>query len=137
MTLDAPRAARSRSASPRRRRSSRRFAAYYGPTLKALEAAGAARAALASDLHDLALSWNRLDGAGPIAVPATTSSRSASEADMAPRPLLQRAHLHPTKEHSMHKNDIRTIPLFETVPAPAAPRWHVRPNGSPSRRGVS
>jgi ubiquinone/menaquinone biosynthesis C-methylase UbiE len=47
------------------------FAAYYGPTLKALEAAGVARAALANDLRDLALSWNRLDGTGPIAVPAT------------------------------------------------------------------
>jgi SAM-dependent methyltransferase len=47
------------------------FAKYYGPTLKALEAAGASRDALAGDLHDLALSWNRLEAPGPIAVPAS------------------------------------------------------------------
>lgn len=47
------------------------FAAYYGPTLKALEAAGPARDALAADLHDLALSWNRLEQPGAIAVPGT------------------------------------------------------------------
>ena len=47
------------------------FAAYYGPTLKALEAAGTARDALARDLRDLALSWNRLEQPGPIAVPGT------------------------------------------------------------------
>jgi SAM-dependent methyltransferase len=45
------------------------FAAYYGPTLKALEAAGPARDALALDLHDLALAWNRLDQPGPVAIP--------------------------------------------------------------------
>jgi SAM-dependent methyltransferase len=45
------------------------FAAYYGPTLKALEAAGPARDALERDLHDLALSWNRLAVDEPIAVP--------------------------------------------------------------------
>jgi SAM-dependent methyltransferase len=44
------------------------FASYYGPTVKAVEAAGDA---LEGDLRDLALSWNRLDGPGPIAVPAT------------------------------------------------------------------
>jgi ubiquinone/menaquinone biosynthesis C-methylase UbiE len=47
------------------------FAAYYGPTVKAFEAAGSAREALFSDLSDLARSWNRLDQPGPIAVPAT------------------------------------------------------------------
>jgi ubiquinone/menaquinone biosynthesis C-methylase UbiE len=47
-----------------------RFAAYYGPTVKALEAAGPARDALYGDLRDLARSWNRLE-TGPIAVPAT------------------------------------------------------------------
>ena len=47
------------------------FAAHYGPTLKALEAAGPAREALAGDLRDLALSWNRLDQPGPIALPGT------------------------------------------------------------------
>ncbi len=47
------------------------FAAYYGPTLKALEAAGTARETLARDLRDLALSWNRLEQPGPIAVPGT------------------------------------------------------------------
>jgi SAM-dependent methyltransferase len=46
------------------------FAAYYGPTLKALEAAGEARSALEGDLRDLALSWNRLEQPGAIAVPA-------------------------------------------------------------------
>lgn len=45
------------------------FAAYYGPTLKALEAAGPARDSLARDLRDLVLSWNRLEQPGPIAVP--------------------------------------------------------------------
>ena len=45
-----------------------RFTAYYGPTLKALEAAGDT---LARDLHDLVLSWNRLEQPGPIAVPGT------------------------------------------------------------------
>jgi SAM-dependent methyltransferase len=47
------------------------FATYYGPTLKALEAAGSNRDSLASDLRELALEWNRLDDPGPIAVPAT------------------------------------------------------------------
>jgi SAM-dependent methyltransferase len=47
------------------------FAAYYGPTVKALEAAGSARDALTRDLHDLALTWNRLRQPGPIAVPGT------------------------------------------------------------------
>ena len=46
------------------------FATYYGPTLKALEAAGDAREALRSDLIELAREWNRLDdGAGAIAIP--------------------------------------------------------------------
>jgi SAM-dependent methyltransferase len=48
-----------------------RFASYYGPTVKALEAAGPAQDVLARDLHELALSWNRLEQPGPIAVPAT------------------------------------------------------------------
>jgi SAM-dependent methyltransferase len=47
------------------------FGTYYGPTLKALEAAGEGRTALAQDLRDLALEWNRLEQPGPIAVPAT------------------------------------------------------------------
>ena len=47
------------------------FAAYYGPTLKALEAAGPARDELASDLHELVRTWNRLGEPGPIAVPGT------------------------------------------------------------------
>jgi SAM-dependent methyltransferase len=46
------------------------FATYYGPTLKALEAAGEAREALRSDLIELAREWNRLDDdAGAIAIP--------------------------------------------------------------------
>jgi SAM-dependent methyltransferase len=44
------------------------FAAYYGPTLKALEAAGSGHDALLRDLRDLARSWNRLEQPGPIAV---------------------------------------------------------------------
>jgi ubiquinone/menaquinone biosynthesis C-methylase UbiE len=46
------------------------FAAYYGPTLKALEAAGSEHDSLARDLHDLAHSWNRLEQPSPIAVPS-------------------------------------------------------------------
>jgi SAM-dependent methyltransferase len=46
------------------------FASYYGPTLKALEAAGGGRDSLADDLSDLARSWNRLEQPGPIAVPS-------------------------------------------------------------------
>jgi hypothetical protein len=46
------------------------FGTYYGPTVKALEAAED-RDALARDLHELALEWNRLEQPGPIAVPAT------------------------------------------------------------------
>lgn len=45
------------------------FATSYGPLLKAFEAAGPAREALADDLRELALSWNRLEQPGPIAVP--------------------------------------------------------------------
>ena len=48
-----------------------RFATYYGPTLKALDAAGTARESLLEDLQELALSWNRLGQPGPIAVPGT------------------------------------------------------------------
>jgi len=44
-----------------------RFGTYYGPTLRAIEAAGGA---LERDLEELALAWNRLDWPGPIAVPA-------------------------------------------------------------------
>jgi SAM-dependent methyltransferase len=46
------------------------FATYYGPTLKALEAAGSEREALERDLRDLAGSWNRLEQPGPIALPS-------------------------------------------------------------------
>jgi len=46
------------------------FAEYYGPTVKALEAAGSARDALAGELRELAHSWNRLEQPGPIAVPS-------------------------------------------------------------------
>jgi SAM-dependent methyltransferase len=47
------------------------FAAYYGPTLKAVEAAGSSREALLRDLRDLAASADRLERGGPIAVPST------------------------------------------------------------------
>jgi ubiquinone/menaquinone biosynthesis C-methylase UbiE len=43
------------------------FARYYGPTLKAVEAAGPA---LVDDLRALVHGWNRLPDGGPIAVPA-------------------------------------------------------------------
>jgi SAM-dependent methyltransferase len=46
------------------------FAEYYGPTLKALEAAGAGRDKLARALEDLAVAWSRLEQPGPIAVPS-------------------------------------------------------------------
>lgn len=42
------------------------FVRYYGPTLKAVEAAGPD---LAADLHALVLEWNRLPPGGPVAVP--------------------------------------------------------------------
>ncbi len=48
-----------------------RFARYYGPTLKAFEAAGPNRDALARDLAELARMWNRLEDGGPVAIPAT------------------------------------------------------------------
>ena len=42
------------------------FVNYYGPTLKAAEAAGPA---LVDDLHALVHGWNRLPADGPVAVP--------------------------------------------------------------------
>ena len=48
----------------------RAFGDYYGPTLKALEAAED-RDALARDLHDLAVEWNRLAAPGATAPYAT------------------------------------------------------------------
>ena len=42
------------------------FVRYYGPTLKAVEAAGPA---LVEDLRALVRQWNRLPEGGPIAVP--------------------------------------------------------------------
>ena len=47
-----------------------RFATYYGPTLKALEAAGSSSDALRDDLRELAITWNRLEDGGRIAVPS-------------------------------------------------------------------
>jgi len=46
------------------------FREYYGPTVKAFEAAGAGGEALARDLRDLASSWNRLEESGAVALPA-------------------------------------------------------------------
>jgi SAM-dependent methyltransferase len=46
------------------------FITYYGPTLKAFEAAGDDGPALRTDLVELAREWNRLDDdAGAIAIP--------------------------------------------------------------------
>ena len=42
------------------------FVRYYGPTLKAVEAAGPA---LEEDLRALVQGWNRLPAGGPVAVP--------------------------------------------------------------------
>jgi SAM-dependent methyltransferase len=47
------------------------FRDYYGPTVKAFEAAGNDREALAKDMRDLAVEWNRLDEPAPITVPST------------------------------------------------------------------
>lgn len=44
------------------------FARHYGPSLKALEAAGDRREALASDLADLARRFDRLGGDGAVAI---------------------------------------------------------------------
>lgn len=44
------------------------FATYYGPTLKAFDAAGESRDQLRSDLIDLAREWDRLDGDDAIAI---------------------------------------------------------------------
>ena len=57
-----------------------RFATYYGPTLKALDAAGAARDALLDDLRDLALSWNRSSSRARSPCRGRTSSRSGVRA---------------------------------------------------------
>jgi hypothetical protein len=42
------------------------FATYYGPTLRAIEAAGTA---LEDDLRALVKAWSRLPDGGPVAVP--------------------------------------------------------------------
>ncbi len=47
------------------------FAAHYGPTLKAVAAAGNRAAELKSALTALVQAWNRLDQQAPVAIPAT------------------------------------------------------------------
>jgi len=47
------------------------FAEHYGPTLKAVAAAGDRAEELQSDLTELVRTWNRLDQDGPVAIPAT------------------------------------------------------------------
>lgn len=47
------------------------FAVHYGPTLKAIAAAGSRGAELRSALAELAQSWSRLAPGGPVAIPAT------------------------------------------------------------------
>jgi ubiquinone/menaquinone biosynthesis C-methylase UbiE len=59
------------------------FAEHYGPTLKAVEAAGDRAEELKSALTELVRTWNRLDQHGPVAIPATYL---ASIGDRAPKP---------------------------------------------------
>jgi ubiquinone/menaquinone biosynthesis C-methylase UbiE len=59
------------------------FAEHYGPTLKAIAAAGDRAEELRSALTELVLTWNRLDRHGPVAIPATYL---ASVGDRAPNP---------------------------------------------------
>jgi ubiquinone/menaquinone biosynthesis C-methylase UbiE len=47
------------------------FAEHYGPTLKAIAAVGDRGVELESALTELVKTWSRLDGDGPVAVPAT------------------------------------------------------------------
>jgi ubiquinone/menaquinone biosynthesis C-methylase UbiE len=47
------------------------FAEHYGPTLKAIAAAGSRAEELRSALTELVRTWNRLDQHGPVAIPAT------------------------------------------------------------------
>jgi SAM-dependent methyltransferase len=47
------------------------FAVHYGPTLKAVAAAGSRGVELRSALAELAQSWSRLAPGGPVAIPAT------------------------------------------------------------------
>jgi SAM-dependent methyltransferase len=47
------------------------FSVHYGPTLKTLEAAGDRGVEFKAVLTELARSWSRLDGNGPVAIPAT------------------------------------------------------------------
>jgi SAM-dependent methyltransferase len=46
------------------------FTTHYGPTLKAIGAAGERADELTSALTELVTSWNRLEPAGPVAIPA-------------------------------------------------------------------
>jgi ubiquinone/menaquinone biosynthesis C-methylase UbiE len=57
------------------------FAEHYGPTLKAVAAAGDRAEELKSALTELVRTWNRLDLHGPVAIPATYL---ASVGDRAP-----------------------------------------------------
>jgi ubiquinone/menaquinone biosynthesis C-methylase UbiE len=47
------------------------FSVHYGPTLKTLEAAGEHGPEFKGELTELARSSSRLDGSGPVAIPAT------------------------------------------------------------------
>ena len=47
------------------------FVTHYGPTLKAVAAAGESADELNSSLVELVESWSRLEGGGPVAIPAT------------------------------------------------------------------
>jgi ubiquinone/menaquinone biosynthesis C-methylase UbiE len=59
------------------------FAQHYGPTLKAIAAAGDRAEQLNSALTELVRTWNRLDQHGPVAIPATYL---ASVGDRTPSP---------------------------------------------------
>jgi ubiquinone/menaquinone biosynthesis C-methylase UbiE len=61
------------------------FTTNYGPTLKALAAAGDRADDLASALTELVRSWNRLEPDGPVAVPATYLASVGHKSDSVSR----------------------------------------------------
>jgi hypothetical protein len=58
------------------------FVTHYGPTLKAVGAAGESAGELTSSLVELVESWSRLEGGGPVAIPATYLASVGVVADL-------------------------------------------------------